>query len=72
MIYPLTKLEVLVAKLTAAVIVLRWQYGALSSADSVLAFLVLVPITLVLWEFAEHVLVVFLLMIKNGGGWPDQ
>jgi len=71
-IYPLTKLEVMVAKITAAAIVLRWQYSALSSAASDLEFLVLVPITMVLWNFADHVLIMFLLLIKNGGGWPDQ
>jgi len=62
----------MVAKVTAAAIALRWEYGAATAATDVFMYVTLMAVTVAIWEVAERVLVVFLLMVKNGGGWPDQ
>lgn len=66
MIHPLNTLEVVTAKLSAGAITIWYCSG-------------LPPLTLPAWFvayislycIAERVLGVFLLVIKNGGGWPD-
>jgi hypothetical protein len=67
MMRPLSPLEVITAKISAGAMTLWYCSG-------------LPPLTLPAWFVAyisfycisNHVLGVFLVVIKNGGGWPDD